>query len=154
MGLTDILGGSLTDGVAKIISLFKVDPNKAAEHAAELAKIQADIQSKMIDAAQAEIEAASANIRAEQASGDKYTQRARPSFVYMVLVILFANYVILPLVGRPLIALPDSLFWLFGSAILGYTGARSWEKVLSLPGDSEVSLPFGVKASNSTKGAK
>jgi hypothetical protein len=38
--VTDIIGGSITDGVAKIISLFKVDPNLALQHQTELEKIR------------------------------------------------------------------------------------------------------------------
>lgn len=127
-GITDIIGGSIGDAVAKIISLFKVDPNKALEAQTELQKIQFDLEGKMQDALSREIEAASANIRADASSGDKFTQRARPSFMYIVEVILVCNYIIFPLMNRSPLELPEPLFWLFGSAILGYTGARSWEK--------------------------
>src|SRR6266568_1597173 len=128
MGLTDILGGSILDGVAKIVGLFKVSPDVALAHQAELEKIQADMQAKILDAANAEVQAASANIRADAASGDKFTQRARPSFMYICEVILLCNYILFPLLNRPPLDFPEPLFWLFGSAILGYTGARSWEK--------------------------
>lgn len=47
--MQDIVGGSITDGVAKIISLFKVDPNVALQHQTELEKINADMQSKVLD---------------------------------------------------------------------------------------------------------
>jgi hypothetical protein len=76
-----------------------------------------------------EVEAASANIRAEATTGDKFTSRARPSFIYVMLVILVANYIVFPLGGKTPLNFPDALFWLFGSCMLGYTGARSWEKV-------------------------
>lgn len=49
LDITSLIGGSLTDGVAKIISLFKVDPNLAAQHAEELAKLTADMQGKILD---------------------------------------------------------------------------------------------------------
>lgn len=49
MALQDLIGGSITDGVAKIISLFKVDPNLAAQHAADLEKINADLQTQILN---------------------------------------------------------------------------------------------------------
>jgi hypothetical protein len=126
--VTDIIGGSITEGVAKIISLFKVDPNLALQHQTELEKIRLEMERAAQDATTREIEAASANIRAEAGSGDQYTSRARPSFIYVMLVILVCNYIIFPWTGRPLIEFPEALFWLFGSCMLGYTGARTWEK--------------------------
>lgn len=152
--LAELFGGNIADGVAKIISLFKIDPNIAAANAQELAKIQAELLSKQMDAASAEVEAASANIRADASSGDKFTQRARPSFMYIVELILLYNYLIAPLAGRATLALPDPLFWLFGSAVLGYTGARSWEKFMGMDGESTMTLPFGIKATQITNGRK
>jgi hypothetical protein len=49
--------------------------------------------------------------------------------MYIVEAILLCNYIIFPLINRTPLALPEPLFWLFGSAVLGYTGARSWEKI-------------------------
>jgi hypothetical protein len=126
-----ILGGTIGETFAKIVSCFKVSPDKALEAQTELAKIQGELQSKLQDAVSAEINAAAGNIQADAKSGDKFTQRARPSFMYVVETILICNYILIPLFGlhsgEPL-TLPDPLFWLFGSAILGYTGARTWEK--------------------------
>lgn len=127
-GLQDIIGGSILDGFAKIVSLFKVPPEVALQHQAEIAKIAADQQLAILNAANVEIQAASDNIKAEEASGDKYTSRARPSFMYLCIFVLGMNYVVFPCFNRPAVNFPEPLFWLFGSCILGYTGARSWEK--------------------------
>ena len=129
MGLKDLIGGSIAEAVGDVVRIFKVDATQAAEHKHELAKIQADLESKIADFQAREIEAASANIRAEAGSGDRYTSRARPSFIYVMLSIFVCNYIIFPLAGRPLLEFPEPLFWLFGSCMLGYTGARAWEKV-------------------------
>lgn len=152
--LADIFGGNITEGVAKIISLFHVDPSLAAANAEKLAEIQAEIVSKQVDAAKAEVEAAARNIQADAASGDKFTQRARPSFMYIIELILFWNYIVAPLLGRQVLSLPDPLFWLFGSAILGYTGARSWDKFMNAAGDSSIELPLGIKARQTKNGSK
>jgi hypothetical protein len=128
--LQNILGGNLLQGVKGLIDSFHTSPEEKAKLQAILDENQKEIQlaqlaleSKAQDVLAREVEAASANIRAEAASGDKYT-----SFLYVMLGILAANYVAFPIVGKPPLVFPDALFWLFGSCMLGYTGARSWEK--------------------------
>jgi len=134
--IADILGGSLVDAVKGLIGEFKLDPAKKADmlaaadaNSTTLQLKQLEMQEKLQDALSKEIEAAGANIRAEATSGDKYTSRARPSFIYLMLAILAANYIAFPMAGLKPIEYPDALFWLFGSCMLGYTGARTWEKV-------------------------
>ena len=133
--LGSILGGNIGELFSKIVGAFKLDPTKRAEleslketHAVELAKIQLELEAKVQDSISREIEAASANIRAEASSGDKYTSRARPSFMYMCIALLFWNYAIVPVLGKVPVTMPDALFYLFGFSILGYTGARTFEK--------------------------
>ncbi len=133
--LQNILGGNLVDSVKGIIGEFHLSPEDKAKFQAAVDENQKEIQlaqlaleGKAQDELAREVEAASANIRAEAASGDKYTSRARPSFLYVMLGILAVNYVAFPLVGKPPLVFPDALFWLFGSCMLGYTGARSWDK--------------------------
>lgn len=134
--LTDILGGSLLEGVKGIIGEFKLDPAKKAEmlaaadaNATALQLKQLELQEKLQESISSEVASASANIRAEAQSGDKFTSRARPSFIYLMLAILGFNYIIAPLIGRPPLQFPDALFELFGFCMLGYTGARTWEKI-------------------------
>jgi hypothetical protein len=152
MGIIDTLfGGGIKgvgDAVKEVVGSFKLSPQARAEldaqleeHKMDLAKMDMDLEGKLQDIA-------GQNVRSETGSDDKFTSRARPSFMYLVMVILFCNYVVFPLLKRPLIELPAALFWLFGSAILGYTGARSLDKMMGLPGDSQVQLPFGVKLGN------
>ncbi len=133
--LDQILGGNIGQLFKDVVGTFKLSAEDKAKFQATIDENQTQIQlaqialeSKAQDTLARETEAASANIRAEAASGDKYTSRARPSFVYIMLVILSANYVVFPLAGKAPIAFPDALFWLFGSCMLGYTGARTWEK--------------------------
>lgn len=133
--LDQLFAGGIGQAFKDIVGTFKLSPEDKAkfqaaidENAKEIALAQIDLQAKAQDELAREIEAASANIRAEAASGDKYTSRARPSFVYVMLGLLAANYIAFPLLGKTALAYPDALFWLFGSCMLGYTGARSWEK--------------------------
>lgn len=133
--LDSILTGGLLGQVKGLIDSFHTSPELKAQmqaavdaNQAQIALAQLDLQKKAEDTLQAEVNAAGANIRAEAGSGDKYTSRARPSVIYVVLGILVANYVVFPILGKPPLAFPDPLFWLFGSCVLGYTGARSWDK--------------------------
>jgi hypothetical protein len=119
----DVVGQFHASPEEKDKFLAAIDANKTQVQLAQLA-----LEGKAQDTLAREVEAASANIRAEAASGDKYTSRARPSFLYVMLGILATNYVAFPLLGKTALVFPDALFWLFGSCMLGYTGARSWEK--------------------------
>ena len=134
--LDQILGGNVASFIGGLIDKFHLSPEDKAKfqqavdaNQTQLALAQLDLQKKAEDTVQAEVESASANIRAEANTGDKYTSRARPSFLYVMLIILVANYIAFPLLGKSPLAFPDALFWLFGSCMLGYTGARTWEKV-------------------------
>lgn len=133
--LSDIVGGNLGALVKDVVGTFHLSPEKQAEfqsivdqNAAQLAMKQLELDGKVQESMSREIEAASANIQAEAKSGDKYTSRARPTFMYVFNIILLMNYVVLPQIRREPVSFPDSLFWLGGACILGYTGARSWDK--------------------------
>ncbi len=82
-------------------------------------------------------------ILAEARAPDRWTSRARPSFLYvMYVMILWAIPLGLLAAIRPdtaravasgmssyLHALPEPLYALFGTGYLGYTVARQWGKV-------------------------
>lgn len=81
-------------------------------------------------------------ILAEANSADPWTSRARPTFLYLIyLVILMCVAGSIIGIWWPdhvataasnltnlLQAIPESLWWLFGAGYLGYTGARSLDK--------------------------
>src|SRR5216684_5921589 len=133
--LDQLFSGGIGQAFKDVVGTFHLSPEDKAKFQAAVDENQKEIQlaqlaleSKAQETLARETEAASSNIRAEAASGDKYTSRARPSFLYVMLGILSANYVVFPLVGKASLVFPDALFWLFGSCMLGYTGARTWEK--------------------------
>ena len=78
----------------------------------------------------------------EAASADRWTARARPSFLYVMYLLLLgaiptgllaavrpeAAAAIAPGMAAYLGALPDPLYALFGPGYLGYTVAREWGK--------------------------
>lgn len=132
--LDSIFGGGVGKLVKDVVGTFKLSPEAKAEidkqladHQFELQKMDLELESKLSDTA-------ASNIQAEEKSGDKYTSRARPTFLYIMEFILLWNYVAVPLFKQTPVVLPDSLFWLFGSVMLGYVGARSWEKISGMAG--------------------
>jgi len=147
MKLTDLLpGGSLLGGVKDIIGAFKLDPAKKAELEAafednkQIVRLkELELKEKVEEAVSREIEATSQNIRAEAQSTDKWTSRARPSFLYVMYVVILSALPFAVLFafkpaeaklvaegfGMWLAAIPDELYWLFAAGYLGYTGARS-----------------------------
>ena len=81
-------------------------------------------------------------IIAEAKSADPWTSRARPSFLYVIYVMILgaipmgflsafhpeiAQRVIDGMQGW-LTAIPEALWGLFGAGYLGYSGFRSWDK--------------------------
>ncbi|SRR6266849_1506964 len=133
--LDQLFSGGIGQAFKDIVGTFKLSPEDKAKFQAAIDENQKEIQlaqialeAKAQDTVAREVEAASGNIRAEAATGDKFTSRARPSFLYIMQGILVCNYVVFPLLGKAALAFPDAIFWLFGSCMLGYTGARTWEK--------------------------
>lgn len=125
--------------IAPISSLIdRVIPDKAAREKAklELLALQGTQEMQMIEA---QLQA----IVAEANSKDPWTGRARPSFLYVMYVLLLtalpmgvlsafnpaAAHEIAAGMNAYLAGLPEPLYALFGTGYLGYTAARQWGKV-------------------------
>jgi len=131
MALLEALIGPLSSIIDKII------PDKAEREKAKLELIRLQGSQEM-ESIQARLSA----IVAEAHSPDPWTSRARPSFLYvMYVMILWAIPMGLLAALRPQVAqdiaagmnaylggLPEPLYALFGTGYLGYTVARQWGK--------------------------
>jgi hypothetical protein len=137
----DLIDKLIPDPQAKAAALQKLQENQI-----EIIKMQDDLEAKLN-------ETAGQNIRADAASGDKFTERARPTFMYIVEAILAFNFIVIPLIqmlsGKAVAPfnLPADLLTLFGVCVTGYVMSRSVDKALALPGDSQVNV-LGVKLGN------
>jgi hypothetical protein len=160
--VTQILGDGIFDGIAKIISLFKISPEQAAANSIELQKIRAEMLDGAQKAAQAQIDDATANITTEAKSGSK----ARPAFMWIIESILAFNYIVAPLfnMGASMLhrteqmqtlSLPTNLLALFAVCLTGYTAFDKVGELMNLPGLTQISVP-GIQISNDTgkKGKK
>jgi hypothetical protein len=127
---------SLIEPIASIID--KVIPDKAARDKAKLDLLALQGTQEM-----QQIQTQLSAIVAEANSRDPWTSRARPSFLYvMYVMILWALPMGVLAAFRPdtardiaagmnayLAGLPEPLYALFGTGYLGYTAMRQWGKV-------------------------
>ncbi len=132
MSLVDALIGPLASIIDKIIP----DKEARAKAKLELIALEGTQEMRMIEA---QLQA----IVAEANSADPWTSRARPSFLYVMYILLLAALpmgllsAFNPAVARDIAAgmnaylngLPEPLYALFGTGYLGYTAARQWGKV-------------------------
>ena len=117
--------------------LDKVVPDPKAREAAKLKLIQEAQAGKL-----KEVEKQLSAIVAEAQSKDPWTSRARPTFLYVVYLLILVSipmalvHAFNPELALRLIegfhgwlaAIPESIITLFGVGYLGYTGARSYDK--------------------------
>ena len=132
MALLDALIGPVISIIDKVI------PDKAQRDKAKLELLQLQGTQEL-----AEINSRLSAIVAEANARDPWTSRARPSFLYVMYILLLTA---LPMgllamfsPGRAaaiaagmnayLAGLPEPLYVLFGTGYLGYTAARQWGKI-------------------------
>lgn len=122
------LGGKLID------DLIETDDEKAAAKV----KLMAMVNTGKMQELQLQLSA----IMAEAQSTDPWTSRARPTFLYVIYLLILTAipmgvlYAYDPAMaeriaegfGKWLNAIPEPLYALFGAGYLGYTAFRSWDK--------------------------
>ena len=130
---------SILSSLLPLISdvLDKVVPDPKAREAAKLKLIQEAQVGKL-----QEVEKQLSAIVAEAQSKDPWTSRARPTFLYVVYLLILTSipmalvHAFNPELALRLIegfhgwlsAIPEPIVTLFGVGYLGYTGARSYDK--------------------------
>lgn len=121
---------------SKLIDKLFPDPEKKAMAQLELLRLQ---KAGELDEIKVQLSA----IIADAQSADPWTSRARPSFLYVVYILLLWS---IPMgilaVFKPdaaiaftagfkawMVAIPEPVLTLFGVVMTGYVAGRSWEKV-------------------------
>jgi len=121
--------------VAKLLDKIIPDPEARDRAKLELLKVQGGQEMQAVQAQMAAI-------IAEANSHDPWTSRARPSFLYVMYVLLLwsipmgliaaVNPGMAQGIARGMTAylagIPEELYALFGTGYLGYTAARAWGK--------------------------
>jgi len=132
MSVLDVLVGPVTGLLDKLIP----DPQARDKAKLELIRLQG---TQELQAIETQISA----ILAEANSRDPWTSRARPSFLYVMYLLLLWSipmgiissirpetaYAITNGMNAYLAGIPEPLYALFGTGYLGYTAARQWGKV-------------------------
>lgn len=134
--MNPLLLGPIFEIGGKLIDKLFPDPQQKAQAQFELLKLQ---QSGELDEMRTQLSA----IIAEAQSADPWTSRARPSFLYVVYILLLWSIPMGVLtIFRPdaaaaftagfqawMQAIPEPVLTLFGVVMTGYVAGRSWEKV-------------------------
>lgn len=152
MALFDSLIKPALDSLTTLIEQFHMSPEDKAKAQQAIADAAAKAQADAINYDIQLNTIASQNIQAEAKTGDKFTERARPSFMYVIIAVFAFNYIVIPLAeifGSKIqpVSLPTDLLTLFGVSISGYAFSRTAEKIAALPGDSHISV-LGMKVGN------
>lgn len=128
---------AVTNIGGKLIDHFFPDAGEAERRKMELFALTQSGELK-------ELEISMSAILAEANSSDKWTSRARPSFMYLFYFVIISLVVIFPIVGvfHPesmyifyqnvkvgFEAIPEPMWWTFTAGYLGYATNRTYEKV-------------------------
>lgn len=120
----------------KLIDRLFPDPEQKAKAKQELTKLEQDGELALLTARMSAI-------TAEAQSEDRWTSRARPAFMYVFYLVILSLVLVAPVVGvfypdqmtvffanvsSGFEAIPEELWWLFGTGYLGYSGLRTVEK--------------------------
>ena len=126
---------SIVSPVARIIDKVIPDPEARDRAKLELLKLENSQELELL-------RASLSPIVAEAASSDPWTSRARPSFLYVIYVMILwalpmgligaVSPVTAQAIGRSMAAylngIPEPLYALFGTGYLGYSAMRQWGK--------------------------
>ena len=133
---------SLTLAIGPLAKLAEVVIDNLFETEDEKASARAKMMAAQTSGKGSEMEAELSAIVMEAQSADPWTSRARPTFLYLIYLVIVLCVVggIIGIwwpdhvstaagnIANLLGAIPENLWWLFGAGYLGYTGARSFDK--------------------------
>ena len=134
MSKFDILGGVVQGAFSLIDELFTSDDEREA---AKLRVMQLQQEGKL-----KAMETQMSAIVMEAKSTDPWTSRARPSFMYVIYILILTSipmgilFAFKPDVANDVIqgfelwlnSIPEAMWTTFTVGYLGYAGARSWDK--------------------------
>ena len=132
-GVLSGAGQLFKDIRAAITGKEPINAEKAAELAIKAQELETKLEETRIGV-----------MVAEASSQDKWTSRARPSFMYVMYIMILSSipmgvvYAFAPESAQGIMtglqlwlkAIPDSLYALFGAGYVGYSAARTVDKVI------------------------
>lgn len=132
MGLKDIFlgaGQGIIEGIGNVADKFIQTKDEKAAFDLKVEEIITTRLTQIQESVRTQMTMTLEVIKAEMASGDNYTKRARPTIVYFGLLVIAWNYCILPYFHLPPVELPGD-FWLAWGGVVGvWSAGRSAEKI-------------------------
>ena len=135
--LGDIVKGaadSIIGGATKIFDDLHTSPEEKADIAAKMATVVNERMAIITSEIQARFKMVTDVIQADNASGDTYTKRARPTLVYFGMLMIFINYLVVPILQtmtsvevQPF-PLPTEFWVAWGGTVAVWSVGRSAEK--------------------------
>jgi hypothetical protein len=133
----------IDDAISNATKLIDDAINKIWPDPKDAAAAQATIIRANAEAALATLQQQMSVMLAEANSTDKWTSRARPSFLYVMYILMLGSIPMGILYGfdpkhadlialglqKWLAAIPDTMWQMFGFCFLGYSASRTFEKV-------------------------
>lgn len=132
-----IVTGDPLQGIRDLIGEFHLSPEDKAKLQTAASELDLRRDQIIADREKALADIQGQNIRAEATSEDPWVRRARPSFLWVMIAAIGMSLIVFPIVnavmGKGIIfpEIPGAYLELFGVGYLGYTGARTWEKLKS-----------------------
>ena len=141
-----LVTGDPVKSIGDLIDQFHMSPEQKAQ--LQQAAQELEVQRDQIEAARDEALATlqSKNIMAESTSEDTFVRRARPSFLYVMIIGIAFSIIVFPILNLiihkslQMVQIPGAYLDLFGVSFLGYTGARTWEKTRGTTQDIQSTL--------------
>lgn len=145
--ITSFIGSNVGDAVAKIVGAFKIDPTIALQKQTELQEIQLQLQSKLQDQFNAQLQAQTDTNKAEAASPKIFIAGWRPFIGWVCGSGLAIQFIVNPIftwiaalakhpVQFPMLDLGTLMTLLFG--MLGLGAMRTYEKTNGAPGSDQL----------------
>ena len=123
----------LAKGAFGLIDKLHLSKQEKMQFKAQMQSMMLDYQKDVQETIREKERATADIITAEVTQDDKYTKRARPTVIYVGIVLIIWGYVMVPLLNNYfniaiLVEIPD-FFWHSWAAIVAvYAGGRSYEK--------------------------
>lgn len=126
--------GGVVDTVADVADRFIETDDEKRQFKLQVQGILQQREAELQQTLRSELQAKERIIVAEMSQGDNYTKRARPTLIYFGMLMIFVNYVLVPLIQslngvdfQPF-DLPVEFWFAWGGAVSVYSVGRSMEK--------------------------
>lgn len=119
----------IVEAVGSVADRFIQTKDEKAKFELEVEEVITTRLGQIEESARARMNMTAEIIKAEMASGDAYTKRARPTVVYFGLLLIGWNYGVGPMLSHPPVELPSEFWLAWGSVISIWSIGRTAERI-------------------------